>query len=176
MNPISKWFGNYIYEKALKKSRPVSHLSLSSVKKVAVLLSFGPQAEEHSRNIRKLFKKENPQLQVDIFSYKRKISQKEGPFTNFNIISQKEVNWYQRPVNMRGVSVDWLIDLTDKPDLPLMFMGAMSNAPMKSGIEQPYNQSYLQLMIQRGEKYNPVYSLEQLIHYIKLIKTDKHAA
>ncbi|MCB0482499.1 MAG: hypothetical protein KDC83_13810 [Flavobacteriales bacterium] len=176
MSLIAKWYGNYALKKALAKERAGKHLPIASIKKACILISFGPKAEDESRALRKLLKQFKPDLEVDIFAYKSKTSPKEGPFTNFHILTKQDLNWYQRPINMRVGSVDWLIDLTDKKEIPLMFIGAMSNAPMKTGLERDYNSPYLQLMIKPKETYSLVYALEQLIHYIKMIKTKEHAA
>ncbi len=102
-------------------------------------------------------------------------SSKDKSKKYFPFFTNKELNWYLKP---GGKSVsqfikqdyDLLINATIEECLPLEYLAATSKAKYRIGHYNPYKTSCYDLMISLQSNSSLKYYLEQVDHYLKMIR------
>ncbi|GAB4297342.1 MAG: hypothetical protein Kow0068_21570 [Marinilabiliales bacterium] len=91
-----------------------------------------------------------------------------------NHFTKKSLNWYKKPKGNNidqfiNKELDILIDLSLIDFFPIHYIVGLSKAKMKVGIYQEHSK-YYDLMIDIGDNKNLDFYIEQLKHYLSIIK------
>lgn len=98
------------------------------------------------------------------------------PSINRKIITKNEMNWYMKPastdaIDFYGKEFDILINLSKTPWFPVCWMVALSRARMKVGRNEEGLNKYYDLMIGDSTYEDTDRWIEQIIHYLNVIKS-----
>ena len=92
---------------------------------------------------------------------------------NINFFSNNDLNWYYKPKNASlnkfiNQNFDLFFDLGINNYFPLQYVGALSNASFKIGMEKTSNTEH-DLMINIDKNKTIAYLIEQIKYYLALI-------
>lgn len=177
LGKLRRSYGERVLEKVLQKQKATNSVCFSDFKKCVIVLNENQLVKADLLKLMKLIVSDNAKTTFQFLSFKNKQKEGEGiDIPELKVLTQADLNWYFRPKSMSAAVCDLLVDLTNKPSIPLQFITAMSNAKCKIGVDQPWNKNVLNLMIQSKEQDNITDITEQLVKYMNMINTGKNAA
>lgn len=170
-------YGKRILVKAISRVKKTSVLPISAVRKCVIILDEDTINSSMVHNIEQILEEANPAMNIHFVSYSKKPNEKTTlPIEKLMVLYRNDLNWYYRPKQLSFGVCDLIIDLTEKPILPLQFLSVFSNAQLKVGSQKEWKQAYLTLMIQTKETEGIDFTTEQLMKYINMINNGKNAA
>ncbi|MHC1707574.1 MAG: hypothetical protein AB9842_08640 [Bacteroidales bacterium] len=97
-----------------------------------------------------------------------------------SIITQKDLNWYGKPVNQYvknffHENFDIFLNISQDDHYPLIYISALSNATFKVGKYNEKFTNYYDLMIKSEPGTSQQDFIDSIVHYVKVInqKTDE---
>jgi len=170
-------FAWWVLEKAHKKAkRDASFQNFSTAKNIGIIFNASQQEtyEIAKKYIQTLSKKEGVKLKALGFVDSKEVLDFYQKTNNFEYFSRKNLNWYGKPNNPNTQSFietkfDMLIDLSLIDDFPIQYIVGLSKASFKVGCVKS-NKEFYDFMIDLGEKTNLKFFIEQLEHYLGMIK------
>ena len=96
-----------------------------------------------------------------------------------SIITQKDLNWYGKPVNQYvknffRENFDIFLNISMEDYYPLIYISALSNATFKVGKFNEKYTNYYDLMIKAEPGISQQEYIETMIHYINVINQKSH--
>lgn len=162
----------------LKKDWENNGLSnIVNSKKALILVSFNDLQSFKSKKVQSLLRDISPHLEIQLVSYKKKKRKAEEDTSAENclVLSLKDLKFGLEPKNIQAFNADILLDFTNKPETPLLFILLNSTVKMRIGNRKDWNEKYLDFMIQTDSNKGFVYLTEQLVTYLKKINTNNNA-
>ena len=149
-------------------------VNFSDVRSLGVI--YPANEESGFRQVKKLVEALPREIKVSTLGYSDSKELKEFHIQpeGFRFFCHADLNWYFRPVSdtvreFISTPFDVLIDLSKEEVLPINFVVADSHARLITG-RYKENANY-DFMIMPGEDQRDTYLFEQIIRYLKMIKT-----
>jgi hypothetical protein len=177
---FNRWAKQY-FSIAVREQRFVSY-----DKAKTVLILFGSDYSEKNILIRKMIsslQQDGKKVSAWGFVNKKEIATSILP--DFRILHHQQTNFFHKPVvsfvnELSALQFDLLIDLTIKPNLPLLYLAVYANASCKVGVRKSDLPIY-DFMFDLDRVINPAadgenqidetYLFNQIIFYLKSIQT-----
>lgn len=161
-----------------KLVRNASFQNYTTAKTVGVIFNATQQETyELAKNyIQLLSKKENLKVKALGFVDSKEVLDFYQKSVFFDYFSRKNLNWYSRPNNPNtqefiNTKFDILIDLSIIEDFPIQYIVGLSRATFKVGCVKE-NKNFYDFMLQLGDKKDLKFFIEQLEHYLGMIKKE----
>ena len=99
---------------------------------------------------------------------------------SYSFFTLKDINWYNKPSgtfinNFLKEKFDIVINLSLDDVFPLQYISGLSNANLKVGKFGKENSAYYDLMIETDNIKETATFIEQIVHYLSIIKNKNHA-
>ncbi len=170
---------NYLFLRELKNQKRNFHsVTFDEAKKIGILYE---ATSDHHYELVKQFVKDIRSQQKEVLALGY-VDRKELPAMRFaklglDFFTRKSVNWKLKPQdihvqNFIDGDFDILINLNTEKCFPLKYISAMTKARFKIGKYDPRNLPFCDMMIQSGEHTGLKEFIEQVNHYLKLLKHD----
>jgi len=134
-----------------------------------------PEQYQKALEIIKVFQDKKLRVQALGFINQKNYPPYFQPRIFFNIITLKDLNWYGKPsatsiYNFIKIDFDILIDLGPGDEYALQYISGLSKAKFKVGRYLKKNEAFYDLMINLDKKTGIDEFVDQVIHYLSLIK------
>lgn len=175
------WIGKIFGKTDEGRGRSVKFYNYDTAESLAII--FKLESEDQLKLIRqylKFVKDEHSIKKVMAFAY---VDQKEAPNyvqsrIDFEFFTRKDCNWQQKPA---GISVnnfttepfDIIIDLSEGGVIPLKHILVNSFSKFRIGRHSEKNESLYDFMLEVKGAFNTKEFLEQVNHYLTLIKSQQ---
>ena len=173
---IRNKIGWWILNKSIKKlTRNTSFQNYSTAKKVGVIFNATQQdTYDLARKYIKDLTNRNIKVSALGFVNSKEVLDFYKKSSSFDFFSRKNLNWYSKPNNPNtqefiNEEFDILIDLSIVEDFPIQYIVGLSKAQFKVGCVKE-NENFYDFMIQLNEQKELSYFIEQLEHYLGMIK------
>lgn len=176
---IKQNYVNYLFLREFRnQKRNFKSVTFDEAKTIGILYN---ATSEKNYEIVKQFVKEIRAQQKDVMALgyidKREIPDMRYAKLGLDFFTRKAVNWKMKPKhpsvnNFINSDFDILINLNTEKCIPLKYISAMTRAKFKVGRFDKKNILFCDLMIKVGETMGLKDFIEQITHYLKLLKHD----
>lgn len=171
---IKSRIGRFNFRKRLKnlKRQVITH-NFNTAKSAGILFS---SPDEQSFNVIKEFLSFLSQKEMNVIALgyipANKIPQEYLMRKGFNFYCNTDLNWYNKPKNeiidqFINQEFDILFDLSIKNSSTINYVGALSKAAFKIGVQK--EDSYQDLVIDIDKNKSIEYLIEQIKHYLNIL-------
>lgn len=178
-NKIKSKVANYVFMREMNNYRREQKLvPFTEAKKIGIL--YDSTNEKHYEIVKKLVKDIRAQ-QKDVLALGY-YDNKQLPNTRYvklglDFFTKKSLNWYLKPHNPNinnfiNADFDILINLNIEKSFPLKYISAKTKAKFKIGKYDKKNAPFCDMMISTEENISLGKFIEQLLHYLNLLKND----
>jgi hypothetical protein len=172
---LKKKYGNSQLSKMLKRRKHTAvAVSFDNVKRLGVI--YPANEEARFRKLKSLMESLPEHIKFSTLGYvdSKELSDFHIQPAEFRFFCQADLNWYYKPVSdtvraFISTPFDVLIDLSKDNCLPIQFVLAETHARLIAGRFQ--DDTVYDFMINPTENKTDEYFFEQLIRYLKMIKT-----
>ena len=168
--------GRWILKKRIKnKYRNSQFLNYSNANNIGIIFNATHQnTYEVARKYIRALNEMNISVKALGFVDSKEVLEFYQKSIYFEFFSRKNLNWYHKPNNPNTkafieTKFDILIDLSIVEDFPIQYIVALSEARFKVGSVKG-TENYYDFMIRLDEKQDLEYFVEQIDHYLKMIK------
>jgi len=176
---LKQTIANFLFLREYRNQKRISRsVTFDEAKKIGILYE---ATSDRNYEIVKQFVKEIRAQQKDVLALGY-VDQKELPHMRFaklglDFFTRKSVNWKMKPQhpsvsNFINNDFDILINLNTEKCFPLKYISAMTKARFKVGKYDQKNFPFCDMMIQAGENIGLKDFIDQVTHYLKLLKHD----
>lgn len=178
-NKIRSKVANYIFYREMRHHKRVQKMvPFSEAKKIGIL--YDSTSEKHYEVVKLLVKDiRNQHKDVMALGYydKRELPDNRFAKLGLDFFTKKSLNWYLKPhhhiiSNFINTDFDILINLNIEKSFPLKYISAHAKAKFKIGRYHRMNASFCDMMIQTEENISLGKFIEQILHYLNLLKND----
>jgi hypothetical protein len=182
MNPkFRQQIGNYLFQKELKRTgRTAEIIPFTKVKTIGILYNAtSDQDYEIIKNyVRDLRSKAKEVLALGYVDSK-KLPENRMMKLGLDFFTRKALNWKMKPGstivnNFISKDFDILICLNPENDLPLKYLSVFTKAKFKIGRYDRQNTRILDFMLSVEETTGLPGLIEQVNHYLNIIKNDQY--
>ncbi len=172
---LKQKYGYHQLSRILKRRRHVAvAVNFDKVKRMGII--YPADQEAQYRQVKSLMESLPPHIQCQSLGYAdaKALSNFHIQPEEFRFFCHDDLNWYFKPMSdtvrsFIGTPFDVLIDLSKENCLPIQFVIAESHARLIAGRYQ--EDELYDFMIDNLGNASETYLFEQLIHYLKMIKT-----
>ena len=157
-----------------RRTHVATAINYDAITSIGIL--FDATSEETVKTINKIVSLIPSHIKISALGYYNTKEPKEFQIDNQTLlfIGNTDVNWYFKPnsekaVNFINTKFDVLMDFSSTEVLSLGFVLCESNAKLIAGCYR--EESTYDFMIMPGNNDDKVYLFEQIVHYLKMIKT-----
>lgn len=161
--------------KVAKLKREVRSTGLGSAKTVGIIYHFDLKTDNLIREFARFLKEER--LKVETLGYisNKELFDKAKPELDYNYFNKKDVNWLYVPQKKEcnhfiNTEFDILIDCSIRSYLPIRYITSLSKARFKAGSNITYRAEACDLTIDISKEKTIPYLIQQLKHYLSIIK------
>lgn len=156
-----------------KVKRQKAFVDWSSASDVVVLLSLDSPNNKLIETILTMLQEKN----VSLWCYIPTKDYIRQDFQSVTYIKSDSVSFFQKPNKIitnkfLAQPADLLLDLTTKEVLPTKYLAGISNATCRCGLKKP-DYGFYDFEISSTGKMKEAELLEQILHYLSIIKTKK---
>ena len=170
-------FGSLRLARKYKKSKRIkSTFNFDTAKTVGVILNASNQTSyENARSFVEYLKEKDIKVFALGFVESVEVLDFFTKHDDFQFFSRKNLNWYYKPRDpvvdeFLARELDIFIDLSITDYFPIQYVVALSKAKFKIGRVSPYKLQFFDFTINIDKKRELKYFIEQVKHYVKLIK------
>ncbi len=171
---------NYLLKKEIRNaSRTTEVISFSKVRKIGILYD---ATNDHDYELMKNYVRQLMALSKDVVALGY-FNKKELPNTRFmklglDFFTRKSLNWKMKPIhpivnNFTTRDVDLLLVFNTERSIPLAHVANQVPAKFKIGLYDKHYSGMFDFMIKTESKPTLKQMLEQVSHYLNLIKNEK---
>lgn len=161
--------------KVAKLKREVRSTGLGSAKTVGIIYHFDLKTDNLIREFARFLKEER--LKVETLGYisNKELFDKAKQELDYNYFNKKDVNWLYVPqkkecTHFINTEFDILIDCSIRSYLPIRYITSLSKARFKAGSNITYRAEACDLTIDISKEKTIPYLIQQLKHYLSIIK------
>lgn len=182
INKFKKFFGNYNYKRrSARISRNKKTVNLDEAQKIGLLYKV-PAENDYKKIIGFIKKLQGRGKTVFALGY---VKNKDVPYfftssNSYSFFTLKDLNWYYKPGgsfvnNFLSEKFDIVINLSLQDDFPLQYICGLSNCSLRVGKFGTDNSRFYDLMIETDKIPELEYFIEQINHYLSIIKNKSYA-
>lgn len=170
---LSDWIFNYIR----KKNPRQTHCFPDWNRVKTILILFESDITEKNLNIKQIIKElQQDGKDVTAWGYVDNKRAQSGILRDYRILAQQDINIFRKPKewhlkDFQRMHFDVVIDLSINDLLPLQYLMLYADANFKTGkqTKEPYMADF---MVMNGDNDDPTFLFDQIIHYLKNIRSN----
>lgn len=175
---IEKTIAGFVLRKDYKKVKRIRKMvNLNDATEIGILFVVNDKSE-YNKVSKFISMLQNEKKIVKALALVKSENLKEQimPKLSYDLFTSKNLNWFKKP---SGIFVedfiekdfDILINLDNSDCFPIQYLLALSHAKLKVGIDDTESADYLDIMIKMKSAYNLNLFINEVVHYLNILKT-----